>query len=190
MLESLVAQDLRVFTFMHQWAAYGGAVWKWIAISGVYVIPVILLWYWFFRKRETAFFAALAGIFSWQILNNFIGAFISRDRPVPFIELHFPEKEFIFDRPGPSFPSDHTAFMVAVTVAFWLAGDRRVGSWLGVITILTVVARIVTAQHWPGDILVGAFVGLVGVGFLTLIRRPLDRFVISPFIKFVRKIGL
>ena len=190
MLSSLVALDERVFQIMHQWAIVLPDIWVAFALCGVYVVPIILVWYWFARRRETALFAALTGIFAWLGLNNLIALYASRERPIPFITLNFPEKEFLFDRPGPSFPSDHTAFMTAITLAFYFAGERRVAGVLGGVTFLTVLARIVTAQHWPGDIIVGALVGLVAVLLFGLIRRPLDQWVIAPLIKFARKLGV
>lgn len=190
MLSSLVALDERVFQIMHQWSVALPGVWVAVALGGVYLVPIVLVWYWFARRRETALFAALSGIIAWLGLNNLIGALVVRDRPIPFIELNFPEKEFLFDRPGPSFPSDHTAFMTAITLAFYFAGERRVAAGFGVITFLTVLARIVTAQHWPGDIVVGALVGVVTVLALSAIRRPLDHWVIAPLVRFARKLGV
>ncbi|MBI4175458.1 phosphatase PAP2 family protein [Candidatus Berkelbacteria bacterium] len=190
MVDALLAADARVFLFLHQWAAFLPAVWKWVALVGVYCFPVVLIWYWLTRRRETALFAFAAGVFAWQGLNNLASAFSLRERPLALIDLHFPDREFLFDRPGSSFPSDHTAFMAAIAIAFWRAGERSVAIFLGIITVLTALARVVTAQHWPGDILIGAVIGLLSVVLLSAVRRPLDTWVISPLVQLARKIGL
>lgn len=190
MLSSLIALDERIFAFLHTWAAVAGPIWKGVAIGGVYVVPVVLVWYWFARRRETALLAAITGLLAWLGLNNFIASLVRRERPIPVIDLHFPSREFLFDRPGPSFPSDHAAFLVAITLVFYLAGERRLAGFLSVVTSLTVLARVVTAQHWPGDIVVGAFVGVLAVGIISVIRRYLERWVINPIVKLARRIGL
>lgn len=190
MLDKLIALDERVFHFFNEWANFWPTVWKWIAIGGVYLVPLVLVWFWLARRREPALFAFLTGLLAWFGLNNILGAFIMRERPIPLIDVDFPSQEFLFDRPGLSFPSDHAAFMSAVTLAFFLAGERRVASFLAVVTGLTVLARVVTAQHWPGDILVGLLVGGLSVAILSVVRRPIDRFVIAPLVMVARRIGL
>jgi undecaprenyl-diphosphatase len=190
MLDKLIALDERLFLFLHSWANFLPSFWKWLAIAGVYTIPLILVWYWLARRREPALFAFLTGIFAWFGINNIIASLAERMRPTGTIELNFPAQEFLFDRPGPSFPSDHAAFMLAVTLAFYLAGERRVGHVVLILTLLTTLARVVAAQHWPGDILVGYLVGLAAVAILSTIRRPLDRWVIAPLVSVARRLGL
>lgn len=189
MLEQLIALDERVFSFLHGWAAAMPIVWKWLAILGVYLIPLVLVWYWLTRRREPALFAFLTGLFAWFGINNILASLIDRARPIPTIDLHFPAREFLFDRPGPSFPSDHAAFMVAVTTSFFLAGERRIGWTLALITAATTLARVVTAQHWPLDIVAGVMVGVSAVLLLALVRRSIDRWVINPIVMFARRIG-
>ena len=189
MVDFILVLDERIFLFFNNWAHILPGIWKWLAILGVYIFPVVLVWYWLARRREPALFAFLTGLFAWFGINNILASLVLRMRPTPLIDLNFPAHEFLFDRPGPSFPSDHAAFMAAITLAFFLAGERRVGWFLIIVTFLTVLARIVTAQHWPSDILIGLLVGWVSVMILSVVRRPIDRWLIAPIISFAHRLG-
>lgn len=189
MFEQLLLLDQQIFSFLHEWVVAAPAVWKWLAILGVYTVPILLLWLWFTKRREIALYAALVGLVAWQGINALIAVLVQRDRPVPLFDLQFPDKEFLFDRPGPSFPSDHAAFLMSVTIVFWLAGEKKLATLLFVITVLTTLARVVTAQHWPGDILVGFFVGFGTVWLFKPLKPWLDQQLITPLIAFAKKLG-
>lgn len=190
MLATLIELDEKLFSFLHGWASFAPGFWKAIAIYGIYLIPFVLVWYWFARRRETALLAALAGILAWQGIAALVGLVWDRERPTPFIDLNFPEKEVFFERPGPSFPSDHTAFLTALTLIFWVSGERRLAVGLGILTLITMLSRVVTAQHWPLDLVGGLVTGLITVGLVVWLRRPIERYVIQPLVGFARKIGL
>lgn len=190
MLSRLIELDAQLFAFFHNWATVLPSLWKFISIYSIYIIPFFLVWFWFARRRDLALLAFFSGAFAWQGLNGLIGALVHRDRPTPFIDLNYPQTEFLFDRPGPSFPSDHTAFLVGMVVIFWLAGERRVSWFLIGLTVITVLSRVVTGQHWPGDILAGAVVGLVVGASFWMFRRPLERWATGPLVQFARRIGL
>lgn len=189
MLQQLIVFDERFSYGFQGLVVVLPQLWKALAIYGVYTIPFFLVWYWFFRDRLIALRAALAGIVAWFGFNNVIASLVGRERPPQIPSLNFPAHEFIFDRPGPSFPSDHAAFLTAVTVSFYLAGERKTLPYLIAVLLLTVVARIVTAQHWVGDILVGILVGAVASKLIWLLRRHIDA-VCQPLIKALQKVGL
>lgn len=190
MVPALVAFDERISYNIQHLVRVAPSAWKTLAIFGVYSMPIVLLWYWFARDRLTALRAAVAGIVAWFGFNTILSHFFVRERPPQLAVLHFPAHEFLFDRPGPSFPSDHAAFMTAVTLSFVLAGDRRLTPYLGALTALTLLARVVTAQHWVGDILVGILVGVVAAVLVHTVRDPLDRLLLKPLIGLVGKVGL
>lgn len=190
MIANIVALDERLSYSVQQLVQFLPSAWKWLAILGVYTIPVFLLWYWFKRDRLIALRSAVAGVVAWFGFNSVISHFIIRQRPPQLPILNFPAHEFIFDRPGPSFPSDHAAFMTAIALSFYLAGERRLAPYLGLIALLTVLARVVTAQHWVGDILVGLVIGSIAALFIKLVRVPLDRWLLKPLVKLVGKVGL
>lgn len=190
MLDALIALDENLFATMNQWAAFVPEAWKLVAIWGVYAIPITLIASWFWFQRVDAFRAGFAGVLAWQGFNNLIASVVNRARPVSAIDLHFPEREFLFDRPGPSFPSDHAAFMTAVALSLWLSGERRLSPWLAALSMLTLLARVVTAQHWPGDILVGLFVGLSTAGLVWHFRASIDHYISKPLVGLAQRIGL
>lgn len=190
MIVSLIALDERLSYSVQQLVQYLPSMWKWLAIMGVYSIPVFLVWYWFRRDRLIALRSAVAGIVAWFGFNSIISHFIVRQRPPQLPRLNFPAHEFILDRPGPSFPSDHAAFMTAIALSFYLAQERKLAPYLGLIALLTVLARVVTAQHWVGDILAGIVVGTIAALLVKIAQTPLDRWLLKPLVKLVGKVGL
>lgn len=192
MFDALLTVDQPIFQVLNSWAVVLPEAWKAIAIYGVYTVPLVLLYVWLVRReRDAAFTAALAGIFAWQVINNIVGALTGdRVRPVSLIDLHFPDQEFIFDRPGPSFPSDHTAFLVAVTIIFWHKGQKNVAWFIGTITALTMLARVVTGQHWPSDIVGGALLGAFAAWVLIHFDKWIQAKIVQPFVTFAKKLWL
>ena len=68
-----------------------------------------------------------------------------------------------------SFPSDHGALFIALSVCFWRI-NRRIGLLAVLFTIVVVLLpRIYVGHHFPGDILVGSLVGLL----IALLLMPL-----------------
>lgn len=192
MFDAFLRFDEPIFHLLNGWATVAPEVWKVVAIYGVYLVPLVLLYVWFVRKeREISLTAAMAGILAWQLFNNLVQLFTGqRVRPLSLIDLHFPVTEFIFDRPGPSFPSDHTAFLVAVTIIFWVKGKRNVAWLIGTITALTMLARIVTAQHWPSDIFGGVLIGAFTAWLFIRFDGWIQAKAIEPIINLSKRVGL
>ncbi len=187
-MESLLALDTRVSLWFQAAAPTLPELWKLLAIFGVYAVPAALLWSWFRGDKLTAFRAGLTGIAAWFLLNGLISRLLPRDRPPQLPFLNFPAHEFLFDRPGPSFPSDHAAFMTTVTLVFALAGQHRIATFLAWVTAATLLARVVTAQHWAGDIAAGVAVGAVAAWLSNLARPAVDRYVGQPLVAVWRRL--
>jgi undecaprenyl-diphosphatase len=85
------------------------------------------------------------------------------NRPRPFeVESGV---NLLFYRPtDPSFPSNMAAVVFGLAIAVWLK-NKKVGSLLLGMACLVGFARIYVGIHYPGDILGGAFVGLLGVAW-------------------------
>ena len=192
MFDYFLSFDQPIFQFLNSWVAVSPEIWKVVAIYGVYFVPIVLIYIWFIRRqRDVALAAVLAGIFAWQILNNLVQVIAGvRARPISVVDLHFPTQEFIFDRPGPSFPSDHTAFLIAIALIFWFKGKKNIAGLVALIAVLTMLARVVTAQHWPSDILVGALVGGLAAWLFLHFDGWIQAKIITPLVGFGKKIWL
>lgn len=190
MLQSLVQADEAVFQFFHHWDSFAPAVWQALSVYGVYLIPFILLWFWFARRRETSLFAFLTGLVAWQVVSRVIGHFVPRQRPEDFYHYALVKQEGLFHRPGSSFPSDHTAFMTAIAMIFLLA-DQPGPAWLVlVIEFFTLLGRVVVGFHWPGDILGGLIVGVVTAYLMWWWRKPIEKYIVNPLVRLAKKVGL
>jgi membrane-associated phospholipid phosphatase len=190
MPNSLILFDKFLSEHVQLLAQFLPNIWKLIAVGGVYSVPIFLVWYWFVKNRLIALRATVSGLIAWFGFSKLISYFVIRERPVPISFLNFPSREIIFDRPGPSFPSDHAAFMTAIIVSFYLSGEKKMWPYMAFITGITLFARIVTAQHWIGDILVGMLIGSLASWLVYWLRRPIDRWILNPVINNIQRIGL
>lgn len=160
---------------------------KVIGVGLIYVIPIVLLILWFAVSRKVALRAAIAGVFAWEGISKVIANLVDRPRPSM---SQIGAKELIFHRPDTSFPSDHSAFLMAIAVTFILMGQRKLGYTIIVMAVLIGIARVGIGVHFPADILAGWLVGLVTALLFHAIRQPLDRYVIEPLIKLARRFKL
>lgn len=166
-------------------------IWKFLAVYLIYLVPIGLLVAWFFWRSEkshkTMLAAFLSGAVSWQIVSAIIGSIHFRLRP--FANLAG-AKEIVFHVPTYSFPSDHAAFLAALTCYFYLAGYKKVGNLMLAITILISFARVVTGLHWPFDIIAGWIVGILVALIFWFFRKPIEKWILNPILWVLRKIKL
>ncbi len=128
----------------------------------VYLVVPLLLLLWFWPGGERALNQRLAGAVV-------IGIVLSKVFEIGLGEVHQVARPFVSDPDtrllithgaDNSFPSGHTsfAFGVAGTVVWW---RQRLGAVALVCAAFVGFARVYVGVHWPVDIVVGAFVGLV-----------------------------
>lgn len=158
-----------------------------LGVGLVYLVPLILAFAWFAVSRKAALKAAITGLLAWEGLSKLVAHFVPRARPAL---SQIGTKELIFHRPDTSFPSDHSAFLMAVALSLYLSGQKKLGHVVLIIAILTGITRVGIGVHFPGDILAGWLVGAITVGLLRLIDQPLDKYLIEPLITFARKFRL
>ena len=143
-----------------------------------YFIPVtlalLILYIWFNKhkgrvgaKRVLVTAALSVGLVNFiiQISNQF---FI---RARPFDEM---DVNIIFYRPtDPSFPSNAAAVGFALALSIFLVNKK-----LGVIAVLLAsfygFSRVYAGVHFPGDVVVGALIGIGSVLFVSYFKKLID----------------
>lgn len=187
----LLEIDQQISVTTNRWLNQS-VIFDWLVRLGseitVYIIPIILLVLWFLRKplKELAVFMTGAGLISWLGISNLIGAIWYRPRPF----LTGGIQELIFHRPDKSFPSDHAAFMLAITWIAFRFGYKKLGLLLVLLDLIMAFSRVVAGIHYTGDILVGAIIGILTAEIICQLRKPLTRYLVDPIINFASKIHL
>ncbi len=120
-----------------------------------------------FKKYKALPFLALlaAGLARFGIV-EIIRAVVSRDRP-------FVEKEIIplFDHAATSsFPSGHASFFFALSAVVFFY-NKKAGLVFFTASLVIGAARVVSAIHWPSDILIGALIGIFSGWFVWIVAK-------------------
>lgn len=186
MISNLIELDQTIFNWFNLLSGQNAildVIYKIIAVGFVYLIPIILLALWFFGYKKIAISSALAGLLAWFGFSNLIGAIWFRARP--FLQEN--TRELIFHRPDKSFPSDHAAFLTALTVYFYLAGYRKLGHFFLVLTILISITRVITGVHFPGDVIAGWIVGAAAALIIWTLRNYIEKYIANPVINFAKR---
>lgn len=189
-MNALITLDERLASQFYSLVAASPTLSKLFEVLGVglvYVVPVLLIVVWFTTSRKVALQAAITGLLAWVGLSKLVAELLPRPRPAI---SHIGVKELVFHRPDSSFPSDHSAFLLAVAVSFYLAGYPKLGHLVLALAIITGITRVGIGVHFPGDILAGWLVGLITVYLIQLIDQPLDNYVLEPIVRLARKLHL
>jgi undecaprenyl-diphosphatase len=96
-------------------------------------------------------------------------------RARPYVSLENVRKLVAENSDYASFPSGHAAIFFAIATAIFFF-NRKLGIFSFVIALLVGVARVYVGVHWPIDVVVGAFVGIIA-GIIT------NKLIILPLIK-------
>jgi undecaprenyl-diphosphatase len=188
-MQQLILLDQSLSASLNTFVANNAILATLAKIAGVglvYVIPLLLIFVWFVYSRKLALRAFIAGVLAWEGLSKVIAAIVDRPRP-SFSQIG--TQELVFHRPDTSFPSDHSAFLFAVALTFYLSGQRNLGHLVLAIAILVGVARVGIGVHYPADIAAGWIVGAIVAFLIHAIEQPLDK-VLEPVIAFARRFRL
>ena len=147
------------------------------------------------ERRAVVLWVAIACLVAYGV-NLLIEQFLFEPRPFVSHKVHV----LIAHVADASFPSDHTAWSFAVVgmlifafvpicISAWSKRDEQGRGfdtslvrmlWLFMIVALVIgcmigFARVFAGVHYPGDVLGGAFDGLVGAAIMTVLRHWLSR---------------
>lgn len=191
-MSELLVLDQKVFWWFN--GLTGQTVWldwalKIVSVGFVYVVPLILIVFWFYGSREKliAIRVVTFALTGWLGVNSLIGLIWFRNRP--FIRL-IGTQEIVFHQPDKSFPSDHATLGFSLAIGLLLAGYQKLGWFLLVWTAVFSLARVIVGVHFPLDIVAGLIVG-TGFGLIGhWWRKPFDRSVGSTLIRLAKILRL
>lgn len=115
--------------------------------------------FWQKTKRSNVFLI-FCSIFAAGIVVQILKVCIGRARPILFEALDFrgfypPSFDWVFN----SMPSGHTAISFAALVMIgMLAPKVKPLTWT--LAVLIGIARVCVGDHWPSDVIFGAFIGM------------------------------
>ncbi|EKD94268.1 MAG: PAP2 superfamily protein [uncultured bacterium] len=200
-MDSLINLDKQVFSWFNSVVGLNQVLdWviKIISVYTVYMVPFIMLFFWFYpislKLREASlekiriflinlFFSV---VISWQGIATILGKWINRPRPDTFAGT----KEILFHPPSYSFPSDHALFFAFIAAYLYLNGYKKIGNIVLIVTLLVSISRVIGGFHWPGDILAGWILGALLAYLFYLIKKPMEKYIAGPIIGVLKRIKL
>ncbi len=159
----LLNLDYQLFSFLNGLASKNSwfdALVIVFAYWAAFLLPVWLLVWGILNRRNInlnkyIFSLVASAVAARLLLVEIIRFFIVRARPYL---AHDGVNQLILKGGEPSFPSGHTAPILAVGVVL-LKFNKTVGWLVIVLAILVGLSRVVAGVHYPSDILGGALVG-------------------------------
>ncbi|SOC23225.1 undecaprenyl-diphosphatase [Ureibacillus xyleni] len=144
-----------------------------IAEYTVIFLAIFVILNWFTKKQENKIMvicASVAFILA-EIIGKLAGLMHFNHQPFAVLSNTNQLIEKAIDN---SFPSDHTILFFSFCMSFWLFKKGRRFLWI-LTAMLVGVSRIWVGVHYPLDVLVGAFIGIVSavLVYLTVPRLTL-----------------
>ena len=158
-----------------------------------YLVPVtcslVMLGLWFHGPKhihrelnQLTVCIAAGGIGTVNLLIAILNAIYFRPRPFEVMELNL-----LFYYPtDSSFPSNFAGVGFAVATAVFLR-HKKLGMFLGLITLVGAGGRVYAGVHYPSDIFAGAIVGATASLFAYFVSKKIA-VILQIFLKLARKI--
>lgn len=142
------------------------------------VVPIVLLGVFVLlakiprNKRLQSYGRIIMAGLTALMFAKLVGSFWQPDAARPFVEMGVAAKAAYLDNLG--FPSDHVLFCTAITLAVWFeTKQKKLALFLGLLTALVAVGRIVALVHTPLDVLGGAIFAVLGsLWYFTTLPKP------------------
>lgn len=118
------------------------------------------------RRLLVAARALIAAVISRFFVTELVRFIMPRPRPFAFFDF-YP----LITEPNlhsSSFPSGHAMFFFAFAMVVFLF-SRRIGLWFFLAGLLIGFSRIYVGVHWPSDIVMGTFLGILVGYFVHLV---------------------
>ena len=117
--------------------------------------------YAFVKIKNSYAFYVFCSVVSAVVVTGVLKVLIGRTRPVLFDALGKADFEpFVFDSIFNSMPSGHSAASFAGLVMLGMLFPRV--KWMTwTLAIVIGISRVYAGAHWPSDVLLGAFIGMV-----------------------------
>lgn len=165
------------------------------ADAPIFFLPLFLLGYWIYwwKKDKRKFQENLLFIFYWVIIALLFAIIIQQivhiDRPETALDNTW--KLLLNHIPDASFPSDHATVSVAFLIWLFLAHYKKTFFYFLPFVIIMNLSRVIAWIHWPFDILVGTFLGIIGafISFKILKKIKLVKklnFIIIKISRFIK----
>jgi membrane-associated phospholipid phosphatase len=175
--------DWRIYHAVNRFVAHHtwlGTAFKALETYGTVAIAVAAFALWLLarpggdRKWKLASASALAAAALGLLVNRLIASAWHRDRPY---ETHHVARIFGPRKTDASFPSDHATAATAIAVAVLLI-DVRAGILFAVLATLIAAGRVVVGEHYPGDVLTSALIGITAAFVVVRLARPVVAFLV------------
>lgn len=146
-----------------------------IRLAGLtpYVFIVLLIAMWFFANPQKRYASFLAGgsVLLAMLLSYCVGKLFFHPRPF----MDGLGVQLVSHAPDTSFPSDHTTFVFAIafSLLFGLV-NKSLGWFLVVVSLLSGIARVYVAVHYPGDIAGALVIGAIAAAIVFFINQNGD----------------
>ena len=127
----------------------------------------------FFSKVQNNYsFLVLASVFCASLVALILKVCIGRFRPI-FFEIFdvVGFKPFVYEWAFNSMPSGHTVASFAGLVMLGMLLGRKIKFFTWTLAIVIGLSRIAIGAHWPTDVLLGAFIGMVCADFVLVYVR-------------------
>ncbi len=112
-------------------------------------------------RLETYSVILMAGLTAY-LCATLIASIYQPEAARPFQQLGVDAGAAYLDNPG--FPSDHTLFCMAITLAVWFGTKmKKTALLLFVLTLIVAVGRVLALVHTPLDVLGGVVIAFAGL---------------------------